>query len=439
MSASSTILNEIQAQIVKFGKIENLKKFYNSHPECGQLPEGVFSRNRQMTFSDLINFLLYPRSKSTDLELLEYSHLIGKSNVNKSDFSRRRQYVPAACLKELSKSAVAAVSRNCQVRTWNGHLLLAGDGTTYSLPNTPAIRLEYLQGRKTGIGEQALARGVFLKDVLNDIGISSNMECYGRDEISLLCDEFESLPSEIMRLMPIVLLDRKFCAYTLLAKLIQLNIGFVIRVKSRFNRAVDEFINSGKSEAQVDLHPAPTTLKKLNRLYGKSDYTTFRVRLVRLSADVVVMTSLDCNLFSGTHEDIYHARWDDETTIGFLKNCLQVEIFSGLSDNALQQDFHAKTILYNLLSALCQQAALLRHDDGDRRINRNLALGILKLNAILALTGTDKVRNTNLHSVLNELARFTIPVKKFRSNPRLFRKIKHSGKYITLYNYRRAI
>lgn len=151
------------------------------------------------------------------------------------------------------------------------------------------------------------------------------------------------------------------------------------------------------------------------------------------------MTSLDCNLFSGTHEDIYHARWDDETTIGFLKNCLQVEIFSGLSDNALQQDFHAKTILYNLLSALCQQAALLRHDDGDRRINRNLALGILKLNAILALTGTDKVRNTNLHSVLNELARFTVPVKKFRSNPRLFRKIKHSGKYITLYNYRRAI
>lgn len=27
MSASSTILNEIQAQIVKFGKIENLKNF----------------------------------------------------------------------------------------------------------------------------------------------------------------------------------------------------------------------------------------------------------------------------------------------------------------------------------------------------------------------------------------------------------------------------
>lgn len=82
---------------------------------------------------------------------------------------------------------------------------------------------------------------------------------------------------------------------------------------------------------------------------------------------------------------------------------------------------------------------MMRHDDVDRRINRNVALGILKLNAILALTGKDRVNNTILSFVLNEIARFTTLVKRHRSNPRLFRKMKHSGKYITLYNYRRAI
>ena len=439
MSAPSTILNAIQSQIVKYGKLENLKKFNSKHPDGGQIPAGTFARNRQMSFTDLINFLLYPRSKSTDIELLEYSHLIGKPNVNKSDFSRRRRYVPAAYLKDLNRSAVAAVYRKCAVNTWKGHLLLAGDGTTYSLPNTPAIRLRYLQGRRTGRGEQALGRGIVLKDVLNDVVVASNMECYGKDEIRLLRDELENLPPEVMRLMPTVFIDRKFCAYTLIARMMQLNIGFIIRVKSRFNSEVDEFISSGKKVAQVDLHPASTTSKKLNRLYGKSDYSTFRVSLVRLPGDVIVMTSLDGSLFSGTATDIYHARWNDETTIGFFKNCLQVEIFSGISDNAIQQDFHAKTILYNVLSALCQQAAMMRHDDADRRINRNVALGILKLNAILALTGKNKANNTNLLFVLNEIMRFTTPIKKHRSNPRLFRKIKHSGKYITLYNYRRAI
>ena len=118
---------------------------------------------------------------------------------------------------------------------------------------------------------------------------------------------------------------------------------------------------------------------------------------------------------------------------------MQVEVFSGISETAIQQDFHAKTILYNVLSALCRQAAMMRHDGKDRRINRNVALGILKLNAMLAITGKSPNRNNNLLSVLNEIGRFTTPVKKHRSNPRVFRKMKHSGKYITLYNYRRAI
>lgn len=439
MSAPSTILNTIQTQIVKYGNIENLKNFYNSHPEYGQLAADAFTRSRQMPFKDLFNFLLYPRSKSTDIELLEYSHLIGKPNVNKSNFSQRRQYVPAAYLKNLNSSVMASVYRKCGISTWKGHLIIAGDGTTYSLPNTQAIKRKYLQGRKTGRGEQALARGVVLKDILNDIVIASNMECYGRDEIELVAEELEKIPQEIMRYFPVILLDRKFCAYTMIAKLINLGIGFVIRVKSRFNAAVDDFISSGKSEQTVDLHPAPTTIKKLNRMYGKGVFSSFKVILVRISADVVVMTSLSDSLSSEDGDDIYHARWNDETTIGFFKNCLQVEIFSGISDNALQQDFHAKTILYNVLSALCQQAAIMRHDDTDRRINRNVALGILKINAILAITGKDTVNNINLLFLLKEISRFTIPIKRHRSNPRMFRKIKHSGKYITLHNYREAI
>lgn len=71
MFASCTILNAIQTQIVKYGTLENLKYFCNSHPDVAQLPAGIFSRNRRMSFTDLFTFLLYPRSKSTDIELLE--------------------------------------------------------------------------------------------------------------------------------------------------------------------------------------------------------------------------------------------------------------------------------------------------------------------------------------------------------------------------------
>ena len=439
MSASSTILNTIQTEIVNYSDYENLKKFCRVHPQYDCPGHGIFSRDRDMTFSDLFKFLLYPRSKSTDIELLEYSRLIGKHNVNKSDFSRRRRYIPAAYLKDLNRSIISSVYRSCDVSLWHNHAVLAGDGTTYSLPDTPAIRNIYLQGRKTGKGYQPLARGVVLKDVINDLVVASNMECYGKDEIGLLSEELEKLPQSLRDKSPVVVLDRKYCAYTLIEKMIQLGLGYIVRVKERFNSEVDAFSRSEKKEEWITLHPSRPTIKKLKRIYGKKDYSSFRVRVFRVSPSVVVMTNIMDDLLSDDGSNIYQSRWDDETTVGFFKNCLQIEIFSGISDNALQQDFHAKTILYNVLSYVCRQAATLRHDDRDRLINRNVALGIVKLDAITVLTGVENSYNNSLHIVLNQIARFSVPLKKFRSNVRAFRKIKHNGKYITLTNYRRAI
>ncbi len=440
MSANNcTIINALKAEIVKYSSLENLKNFYFSNPECGNLPEGSFTRNRSLTLQYLLPLILYPRAKSTEIELLEFSHLIGKPNVNKSDFSKRRQLIPAEYLKELHRDIVSDIYSYSGVFRWHGHLLLAGDGTTYSLPNTHQIKEAFLQGRKTGRGEQALARGVVLKDVCNDVVISSNMECYGRDEIELLTEELDHLPAAVAAMSPVVILDRKYCAYTMLASILQNNLGFVIRVKERFSADVDSFMASGKTEQEVTLIPASTTIKKLRRLFGKDAPTTFPVRLVRLSNNVVVMTSIRNLSLSDADTDVYHLRWNDETTIGFLKNNLQIEIFSSTTLNSMRQDFNAKTILYNIISVLCRQAAELRHDDKSRRINRNVAVGILKLNFIVFIQKNQASFNSHLHKMLSEIARFTTPVKPGRHNPRVFRKFKHSGKYITLHNYREAI
>ena len=297
----------------------------------------------------------------------------------------------------------------------------------------------YLQGRKTGRSEQALARGVVLKDVLNDTIIASNMECYGKDEISLLLDEINALPDAVMAMKPVVILDRKYCAYTLLEPLMRKDIGFIIRVKERFNKDVDSFIASGEALRDVTLTPASASIKKLKRLYGKDAASQFPVRLVRLSDNVVVMTTIKDEMLLQPQGGTYRLRWNVETTIGFVKNNLQVEIFSSSVDNSMGQDFHARTIQYNLLSFLCHQAAELRHDDNDRRINRNVALGILKLEFGIFINDNPHSFNNSLTRLLNLMLRFTTPVKPDRHNPRFFRKIKHSGKYITLHNYREAI
>lgn len=448
-TTDTTIINKIRKLIVKFGRVENLKNFYKLNNPEALLKPGLFSRNRKMPLNDMINFILYPRSESMNVELLKFSHLIGKSNVNKSDFSRQRRQIPWEYIKSLNTELIELLYRDTHIHTWHGHLAIAGDGTTYSLPDTPRLRDIYLQGRKTGHSAQAMARGVVLKDILNDRIIAGNLECYGDDEIRLLGRELDVLPKKVLDLHPVVVLDRKYCSYILLVKLMKLGIDYVIRIKKKFNVLVDKFLESGKDMEDVILTPAQPSIKKLHYLYGNDDYTRFKVRLIRLNKDVAVMTSIINLDIIKDFEDLYYGRWDVETTIGFDKNSLQVEIFSGISRTAMLQDYFAKTFVYNVLSVLVGQAAQLRHDTGQsatrttnitfHRINRNVALGILALNFTKIIIPGKSNDNNFFTSMLNEMARFMVPVLKNRHNPRLFRNIKTSGKYITLPNYRRAI
>lgn len=436
------IINALRDVIVNWTHLESVKDFCSCHGIS--LDKNAFTRTRSMPLSSLLAFLLTPRSKSMNIELLWFSHLIGTPNVNKSDLSKRRSLINWNYFADLACRMTKCFYACSEPALWHGHLILAGDGTTYSIPNTQSLIETYLGDRKTGIGVQALARGVVLKDTLNDWIVASDMECYGQDEIHLLCRQLDNLPREVLQYAPVVILDRKYCAYTMLEKLQSSGLDFIIRVKERFSAEVDDFIHSADAERTVILQPAPTTVRKLNRIYGGSDSTrNYTVRLVRLSDQVVVMTSLKENLKEES-SDVYHLRWDDESTIGFMKNNLQVEVFSGLSKNSLMQDFNSKTICYNLLSAIASQAAELHHGEHGRekattfRINRNVALGILCLNLPTMLVSSENF-SQKLNQILKEMGRFTTRIVPHRHNPRAFRKIKHSGKYITLTNYARAI
>lgn len=442
------IINALKAQIVKYGSLKNLEAFNKKHPDAAKLlPKGAFTRNRKMPLSDLMSFMIWPRAESLSLELLNFSQLIHTKDVTKNDFSTRRKFIHYSYLKEMSSDIMSLrydVTYN--IDRWKGHLLLAADGTTYSIPATDKLKASFMEGRKVGCGDQPLARGIIIKDVLNGLIVASNMEGYGRDEIQLLQDELSTLPECIKRERPLLILDRKYCAYTLLSKLLSLGYDFIIRVKSRFNEEVDSFAASDKNEQIVTLHPASTTVKKIRRLYGAYAPTdNFKVKLVRLKTGIIVMTSLlSESVTDEAVSDLYHKRWDDETTIGFVKNNLQVEIFSGISVNSVEQDFYSKTISYNILSMLVAQAAEKRHerkpnlDRSTYKINWNIALGIFKI-FMPKILHSKRDFNSMTDEMLTRMASYVTAVVPDRSNHRAFRKIKHSGKYITLTNYARAI
>lgn len=454
MTSSDKYINVLTQTFVKFTNREYLKKFYTD----GEISfiDGLFTRERIFTLSVLMGMILTPRAHSLFVDVLFFLDGIGKEIASAAAFSKRRNFIPKSYLEAYHADMLSNIySSGLAPGRWNDHLLLACDGSTYSMPDIESMKEYFLKGRKTGHSDQPLARGVVIKDVVNDLIIGANMECYGSDETTLAIDLLENLLEVVSTLSPVVIFDRKYCAYTPIDKLFSLHIDFIIRVKRKFNNEVDKFLESGAKDQIVDLKPSAETIRKLKHRYG-SEATHYRVRLIRCSEDVVVMTSLltDSAIANDTLENIpqnyagkqmseaYALRWTDEMTIGFLKNNLEVEIFSSTKPDTMYQDFYSKIINYNVVTLLAKAAAETRqpckkspaHKLG---INRNDTLGIVSIKFWKAL-----VLN-NLKDIwsdlLKQIARNTVAIIPDRHNPRVFRNIKSSGKYVTMTNYKEAI
>lgn len=400
-------------------------------------------RLKNISYKDILSFILSPRAESTAVELLSFLEPMSLPLISVPDFSKRRQKIDKDVVRGLLYRSVACYYGNCGcLNLWHDHLLLAGDGTTYAIPANNKLKEKFLQGRQSGPGNMTLARGVVLNDTLNDKIVAANCECYSRDEIELLGEIIGNIPDSVKKLKPVIFLDRKYCAYTMMQPLLDNDTGFIIRVKYGFNNELDKFMDSKDESRVVTLVPRSTTIKKIKRRYGIKTRLQYKVLALKLSAGVTVITSLVDESADGLR-GLYHLRWTDETTIGCLKNTLEIEIFSSTKFNSLLQDFYSKIICYNLLSDLVAQAAKMRPDYGkDRRvykIDRSVALGILKVYfSRMFLEGGNSFKKYSA-IVLKQMSRHVVCSDPNRHLPHLFRKIKSSGKYITLTNYREAI
>lgn len=113
-----------------------------------------------------------------------------------------------------------------------------------------------------------------------------------------------------------------------------------------------------------------------------------KVRFVRVdlpdTVEILVTSVTDRKrIHYSDFKDLYHQRWRVEETFKRLKSRLEVENFSGKSPLAVQQDFHAKVVTYNL-AALLSQAAQPLVDKATKRckhrhtVNQAQALSRLK-------------------------------------------------------------
>ena len=372
----------------------------------------AFTRQRKLPLVVLVATMITGLRMRIQTELDHFfAFLLGQAapvgHVSEQAFAKARQNLDAAALPWLNRKLIDLAESHGMVPRWRGLRLVAADGSIFH----PGIRACHQSRARLASKSQHLL-GFYIPNA--ELMLDAFLFSDSQGERQVLFEHLDILSSTDLLIM-----DRGYMATWLVAALNQRKIPFCLRVdKSNGWACVTQFIRSGKDEAIVEL----PKVSKQDALDFECPRAAVRVRLVRHVSPNgkirVLMTNLmDSEAYpASVFGELYHRRWRIEEAFKRLKQKLNLEHVSGLSQLAVEQDVAAKVLCDNLQSLACATACLENDMPENRQINRASAYSLLRhlIPAVLLAARTIDVVN----EVLKNLTRRSQSHKSGRSSPR---------------------
>jgi hypothetical protein len=385
----------------------NSQEFLNS---ARQRPQD-FTRNRKMPFAHLVMFMLNMIKSSIQNCLDSYFERTGQLDIHMKEqsFSEARQKIKWEAFRDLFKTIVNLIYTG-YFETWHGYRVSAIDGTKLQIPDDQYLR-EYF-GTLGKDNTAATAQASALYDVYNKVLLDVQFEPLKigeRELASRHIDELCKLPSFGKEC---ILFDRGYASFMSVEKLIGCNIHFVMRVKRGFNKSIDQLVNGDHS------------------IYlQKRGHHDIKVRVLKFtlpSGDVETLITdiTDKRMGINAFKQLYFKRWPIETKYDEIKNKLEVENFSGLTVDAIRQDFFVTMYMANVAAVACWEAQQdvdeereLKENKYSYHVNVNHAIGTLKDRFILAmLEPNPRIRRRLIRRIIFLLKECTpVPTRPGRS------------------------
>jgi IS4 transposase len=310
-----------------------------------------------------------PSCRQALMRLLAYRTRRGLSRCSTESGSdcEARKRLPEALLQRL----VQKTGSELQVQTpadwlFHGRHIKSVDGTTVSMPDTPANTQAFDKPRnQRGPAAFPIARLlVILCGATGAVLEAAIGPCRGKKtgELSL----FRSLYSQVQP-DDILLADRLFCTYCDIARLRARKADVVFRLsaarRADFRRgqrlgpedhlvkwSKPTILPEGMAESDFAAIPAELVVREVRVAI---DIPGFRVRSL-----VVVTTLLDaCEFPPKEIAALYRQRWQIEVNLRSIKSVMHMEVLRCLSPEMVRKEIWAHLLAYNLLRSLMCSAA----------------------------------------------------------------------------------
>jgi Transposase DDE domain len=278
---------------------------------------------------------------------------------------------------------------------WKGRRVYVYDGSSVTMPDTPANQAEYPQpvAQKPGLGFPLARIGaVFSLACGAVVGLGTcRYAGKGQSDLGVLRTLLD-----LFRPGDVVLGDRLMCAWTEMVMLKQRGVDCVCRLtshrKADFRRgrrlgAGDHVVEWPKPqkprtidrEAYAAL-PASLTVRECRIRVGQPG---FRTRVL-----VVATTLLEAKEYAKDDlAQLYLARWNAELDLKSLKQTLQMDVLRCKTPELVRKELWAHVLAYNLIRAIAAQAAT-RHRVEPRSISfKAVAQALEAFQPAMALRG----------------------------------------------------
>jgi len=395
-----------------------------------QADEGTNSRDRiysvRRTFFGFLHQALNPGCPCKEIvrQIQALLALASDQNVDEgtSAYCQARQRLPLETLQRLRAALAAAAQKTS--RLWHGLNVKVIDGTSVSAPDTPENQQAYPQpgGQKPGCGFPLLKLvGVFslATGALLDYAKGNKRQ----HELRLLHQLLDSFrPGDL------VLADRGFSSYVLLALLLLRGVGALFRLHQARPTDLRRGKRLGKNDRLMRWQkpwqkPAWLPTCWWNRIPKELEVRVLRYKLTRRGyrpASVTLVTTLvDPREYPAREiAELYARRWQIELWFRDLKTSMGMEVLRCHSPAMLHKELEMFFIAYNLIRGLMGQAALCNAVAVERLSFKGTVEAVRQFSVAIAQARSKKKQKQLIARLLEVIASDPVPERPGRREPR---------------------
>jgi hypothetical protein len=279
--------------------------------------------------------------------------------LNNGPYCKARQRLALPLLKELCDTlGRRMVKAQPPAWRWRGREVKLIDGTTLSMPDTAANQRAYPQvsQQKAGlgfpimrmVGIMSLSCGAILEWALGP--------CEGKKsgETSMLWDMGDGL-----RRGDIVLADRYYAGYFMLARLLDQGVDVVTRQHQLRHTRFQRGEHLGKCD-HVVLWVRPPRPAWMDKALYAAMPETLRLRECRVGGWILVSSLCDAGAVSKQDlRELYGWRWHIELDFRAIKAVMQMDVLRCKTPAMIDKEIAAHLLAYNLVRSVMAQAAAL--------------------------------------------------------------------------------